>query len=211
LFREDGGSSTTAKIEAQLVITRHLLEEAKSLGIDVARFEKKLSDLEKLRPKNLGTSIASLMSDLSQTIEESKRAEEIESASMTAKAESQLTELRSLLEEARSLGVDVSRFETESSKFEKSLVESRAETTKLKWLLDSLDTLIAGLSEAVESSKRELDREPTSLEAEVYEYLMKHGGMSVSAYSKEHDITEEKTKKAIDRLVELDMIEVRER
>jgi len=127
LFREGGGSSTTAKTEAQLIITRHLLEEAKSLGIDVARFEKKLSSLEKLRPKDLETSIASLVNDLSQTIEESKRAEDMQAASMTAKAESQLAELRSLLEEARSLGVGISRFEAGLSKLEKSLDEPRPE------------------------------------------------------------------------------------
>jgi len=198
-----------SRIQAQIIVARDLLEEAKSLGVDVSEFEKKLSHLERLRPENLGGPIASLMSDISKAVEESKPAEEKDAASIAAKVESQLVVTRHLLEEARSLGADISRFETGFSKLATSLGESRSETTRLRQLLDSADTFIAELSEVIESSRRELEKEPTELEAEVYEYLMKHGGMSVSAYSKEHGISDDETKKAIDRLVELDMIEVR--
>ena len=118
-----------SQVQAQIIMARDLLEEARSLGIDVSGFEIRLFDLEKPKAQNLVASVAPLMSDLSQAIEE--------------------------------------------------------------------------------SLERELEKEPTSLEAEIYEYLMKHGGMSVSTYSKERGLTEEETRKAIDRLVELDMIEVR--
>jgi len=209
LGRNDLTSTSPAKIEAQLAIARDLLDEATSLGTDVSNFKKRLSNLEKMTRENLAVSVAPLMRDLSEAIEEFQRAEKTEVASTVAKMESQLTEIRSLLEEARSLGVDVSRFETGLSEVEKLLGESRSKTAEVKGLRDSVDALKAELSEAVESSKRELEKKPTELEAEVYEYLMKHGGMSVSVYSKERGLTEEETKKAVDRLVELDMIDVR--
>ena len=131
--KTDASAGTTglaeSQVQAQIIMTRDLLEEARSLGIDVSGFERRLFDIEKPGAENLIVSVAPLMSDLSQAIEE--------------------------------------------------------------------------------SLERELEREPTSLEAEIYEYLMRHGGMSVSTYSKERGLTEEETRKAIDRLVELDMIEVR--
>jgi len=206
---EIGGPQLQQKIEAQLVIARHLLEDAKLLKIDVSGFEKRLSRIEKLGPEDAGGAVASLMSDLSKAIEESERAEKREAASIAANVESQLTELHSLMEKARTLGVDVSPYETGLSGLEKSLDKSRSEMTELRSLSDSIDTLMEELSVAVESSRRELEKTPTELEAEVYEYLMKNGGMSVSAYSKERGLTEEETKKAIDRLVELDMMEIR--
>jgi len=202
-------SLAESQVQAQIIVARDLLEEARSLGVEVSEFEKKLSRLEKLSPKSLGASVASLMSDISKTVEEFKPAEEKDAASIAAKVESQLIMVRHLLEEARSLGGDISRFETGFSKLKTSLGESKSETMRLKQLSDSTDAFIAELSEVIESSRRELEKEPTELEAEVYEYLMKHGGMSVSAYSKEHGISDDETKKAIDRLVELDMIEVR--
>ena len=127
LAQESGVSSTSAKAEARLVIARHLLEDAKSLGIDISRFEKTLSQLEKMRPENLESSVTSVMSDISKAVEEFKHVEDKEVVLMTAKAESQLAELRSLLEEARSLGVGISRFEAGLSKLEKSLDEPRPE------------------------------------------------------------------------------------
>ena len=202
-------SLADSQIQTQITVTLDLLEEARSLGVDVSEFEKKLSKLEKLRPENLGDSVASLMSDISKAVEEFRPVEEKDAAFIAARVESQFVIARHLLEEARSLGADISRFETGFSKLATSLGESRSETTRLRQLLDSADSLIAELSEVIESSRRELEKEPTELEAEVYEYLMKHGGMSVSAYSKEHGISDDETKKAIDRLVELDMIEVR--
>jgi len=129
---------------------------------------------------------------------------------MAAKVEIQLTMLRSLLEEARSIGADVSKYETAISKLEKSFDESKLKMTELKWLTSSIDTLMGELSGIVERFKHELEKEPTPLEAQVYEYLMKHGGMSISAFSEQRGITKEETRRAIERLVKLDMIEVRE-
>jgi len=198
-----------SQIQAQIIMAQDLLEDARSLGIDVSEFERRLFNLEKERAENLVASVAPLMSDLSQAIEGFRNAEEVDAASMASKVEGQLTILRSLVEEARSVGADASRFETELSGLEKSLDESRVETTRLRWISSSANMLTGELSGILESLQRELEREPTSLEAEIYEYLMKHGGMSVSTYSKECGLTEEETRKAIDRLVELDMIEVR--
>jgi len=121
------GPSTGERIEAQLVIARHLLEDAKLLKIDVSGFEKRLSRLEKLRPEDAGGAVASLMSDLSNAIEESERAEKREAASIAVNVESKLTKLHGLLEEARTLGVGISRFEAGLSKLEKSLDEPRPE------------------------------------------------------------------------------------
>ena len=201
--------SSQSRVEAQLIIARDLLEEAGSLGIDVSKFKKRLSNIEKTTPENLPASVASLMRDLSGVIEEFKRAEEKEAASTAAKMESKLAELRGVLEEARSVGVDVSRFETGLSKLEKSFGESKFEVNELNQLHSTVDTLKSELAGVVESFKREAEKQPTALEAEIYEHLMKHGGLSVSTYSKELGLTEEETRKAIDRLVELDMIEVR--
>ena len=136
MVRKVESSSTSSKIEAQLIITRDLLEDARSLGIDVSKFEKRLEMLELKRPENLVASVAPLMIDLSEAIEEFKRAEE----------------------EAASVAAEV---------------------------------------------------ELTPLEVEVYEYVMKHGGMSVSDFSERSGITEEATRRAIERIVELDMLEVR--
>jgi len=55
LARECKNSSASVRTEAQLAMPRHLLEEARLLGIDVSRFKKTLSQLEKLKPENLGS------------------------------------------------------------------------------------------------------------------------------------------------------------
>ena len=127
------------------------------------------------------------------------------------KIEAQLVIARDLLEEATSLEIDVSKFKNRLSDLERMTPEK---------LGSPLASFMSDLSQAIEDFKQaegrqaasmisEVEKQPTPLEAEVYEYLMKHGGMSVSAYSKEHGISDDETKKAIDRLVELDMIEVR--
>jgi len=198
-----------SQVQAQIIMARDLLEEARSLGIDVSGFERRLLDLEKPKAENLAASVAPLMSDLSQAIEEFRGTEEVDAASVATKVEGQLAILRSLVEEARSVWADASRFERELSKLEKSFDQSKVDTTQLTWIGSSANALAGELSGILESLERDLEREPTSLEAEIYEYLMKHGGMSVSTYSKERGLTEEETRKAVDRLVELDMIEVR--
>jgi len=126
------------------------------------------------------------------------------------KIEAQLVIARDLLEEATSLEIDVSKFKNRLSDLERMTPEK---------LGSPLASFMSDLSQAIEDFKQaegrqaasmisEVEKQPTPLEAEVYEHLMKHGGLSVSAYSKKHGMTEEETKKAVGRLVELDMINV---
>ena len=53
-----------------------------------------------------------------------------------------------------------------------------------------------------------MERMPSPLEADVYEYIMKHGGVSISGFSKQRGVSEGEVRGAVKRLVELDMIEV---
>ena len=127
---------------------------------------------------------------------------------MVEKVEAHLTMLRDLLKEASLLGVDVASFEEKLSKLEKALAESESDRTKLEEVEASIDTLMSEVSKRMEEYERELERMPSPLEADVYEYIMKHGGMSISGFSKQRGVSEGDVRGAVKRLVELDMIEV---
>lgn len=128
---------------------------------------------------------------------------------MVEKIDAHLTMLRDLLKEAGSLGVDVPSFEEKLHKLEKAFAESKSDRTKLEEVGASIDTLISEVSGKMEEYERELGRLPSPLEADVYEYIMKHGGMSISGFSKQRSVSEGEVRRAVKRLVELDMIEVR--
>lgn len=121
----------------------------------------------------------------------------------------QLSIAQDLLEEVRSFGFDVSSFEARLSEAERILASQRLGDKELEECQLSIEASIKDLSDALGQAEKGPGKELPSIEAEVYEYIMKHGGMSLSRFSQEHGFPKGDVEKAIERLVNLGMIEVR--
>jgi len=114
-----------------------------------------------------------------------------------------------LLEVAKALGVDPTGFETRLSVIEQALNKPELKQDIMEEWQRSIEAFIKEVSEAIAQAEHEMGREPSPFEAEVYEYVMKLGGMSISYFSQQRGVPRGDVERAVKRLVELDMIEVR--
>ena len=64
--------SNSKRLEVQLILIRDLIDDAKSLDINVSKYKTKLNKIEKRDARNIDALISSLMSDISKEIEASK-------------------------------------------------------------------------------------------------------------------------------------------
>jgi len=114
-----------------------------------------------------------------------------------------------LLEVAKALGVDPTGFKTRLSVIEQALDKRELKQDILEEWRRSIEGFVKDVSEAMAQAEQELEREPSPFEVEVYEYVMKRGGMSISYFSQQRGVPRGDVERAVKRLVELDMIEVR--